>query len=139
MCVRESEMDKDSRALRPGSIPLATNDFCCRTTTNGLCPPLLSYLPPLSFSLLRVLSISDYSIPCYLATSALCLYLIFITLCLYLPLSFFFFFNVVLSPLPQFSSHQGQKKPKKSTKVQSLFSFRLIFSAVHGSKNGGKK
>ena len=44
-------MDRDSTALQPVSISLATNDFCCCTTTNGLCPPLLSYLAPLSLFL----------------------------------------------------------------------------------------
>lgn len=44
-------MDRDSSALQPVSISLATNDFSCCTTTNGLCPPLLSYLAPLSLFL----------------------------------------------------------------------------------------
>lgn len=48
----ESQMDRDNSALQPVSISLATNDSNCCTTTNGLCPPLPSYLPSLSFSIL---------------------------------------------------------------------------------------
>lgn len=74
-------MDRDSSALQPVSISLATNDSSCCTTTNGLCPPLLSYLPLLTLSLSpSFLSISYHSMPCYLSTSPLHLYLIFIML-----------------------------------------------------------
>lgn len=116
-------MDRDSSALQPVSIPLATNDFCCCTTTNGLCPPLLSYLPPLPFSLLSVLSISYYSIPRYLATSTFCLYLIFITLCFYLSLAPFLcsvFFSVFILT--------RTKKPRKFS-LSSLSALSFLHCA----------
>lgn len=85
-------MDRDSSALQPLSISLATNDFFCCTTTNGLCPPLPSYLPPPPTTS-SSLSISYYSMPCYLSTSPpLLLYLIFIMLW-----SFSFTFTPALS------------------------------------------
>lgn len=118
-------MDRDSSALQPVSIPLATNDFCCCTTTNGLCPPLPSYLPPLPFSLLSVLSISYYSIPRYLATSTFCLYLIFISLCLYLSLSLAPFLCSVFFFL--FSSSPGPKTPESP--VSPLFLPHLFCTA----------
>lgn len=119
-------MDRDSSALQPVSIPLATNDFCCCTTTNGLCPPLPSYLPPLPFSLLSVLSISYYSIPRYLATSTFCLYLIFISLCLYLSLSLSPLFYVLVF----FSVFilTRTKNPRKSS-LSSLSALSLLHCA----------
>lgn len=118
-------MDRDSSALQPVSIPLATNDFCCCTTTNGLCPPLPSYLPPLPFSLLSVLSISYYSIPRYLATSTFCLYLIFyltlpLSLSLSRPFFMFCFFSVFILT--------RTKKPRKSS-LSSLSALSFLHCA----------
>lgn len=47
-----SQMDRDCSALQPVSISLASIDSTRCTTTNGLCPSLLSYLPSLPFSIL---------------------------------------------------------------------------------------
>lgn len=132
-------MDRDSSALEPVSISLATNDFFCCTTTNGLCPPLLSYLPPLSFfpslshsvslSLLSISYFSYYSIPCYLSTSPLHLYLIFISLCLCLPLSF-----SVLSCFFSLYFHLFPAAPRPPSKVHTLFSLFYLF--LHSTEKG---
>lgn len=45
-------MDRDGSALQPVPISLASIDSTRCTTTNGLCPSLLSYLPSLPFSIL---------------------------------------------------------------------------------------